>query len=242
MRRALLLLVLAAACGSATDDPDASGAADSPADTLAPDTAAHPAGVWADDGAGAIDYMRSRAFDFTGDAAAERVLVSAHGPSYDSLQIGLAITDTAGDTLWADGWSSLHYFRYEPLAGKPDTTVARIVRNHVDALVADDRFSDAGLPAALQRGGSSEDVREAVRYHLAELDWREESGLTPADVTPPQAHSSLDASLIAPMRVDAVMNELLARPAFMYYAGGEATYAIGWSGRESAFVRLYSCC
>jgi len=28
----------------------------------------------------------------------------------------------------------------------------------------------------------------------------------------------------------------------MYYAGGEATYAIAWSNIEKAFVRIYSCC
>jgi hypothetical protein len=39
-----------------------------------------------------------------------------------------------------------------------------------------------------------------------------------------------------------VLAEVRTRPSFMYYAGGEATYAIAWSDRESAFVRTHSCC
>jgi hypothetical protein len=42
--------------------------------------------------------------------------------------------------------------------------------------------------------------------------------------------------------VRAVAAELAAGPTFAYFAGGEATYVIGWSVREQAFVRLFACC
>lgn len=245
MRRCVLTLIvipLAGACGGNGDGAATADNVRAQADSASRDSSAIRAPDWPAPGADTIAVELARSFDFTGDGDPERIRVEAAGVAYDSLQIALTITGPAGDTLWTDGWPSLHYFKYEPLEGKSDTTIARTVRNHVAALVHDDKFGEAGLPAALRRGGDAGAVSEAVRYHLAELDWRAAAGLRPRDATPPDAHSSIRADAVAPLRVESVVNELLARPSFMYYAGGEATYAIGWSEREQAFVRLYSCC
>lgn len=243
MTRALLLCALAgaAACSSARDD--ATRAADGvPADTAVSGEAADTA--WPRPGARAIAVHRTRALDFTGDGRAEEIRVTATGPRYDSLHIALDITDAAGDTLWREQWQSIQYFIYDDITSRDDTAVARIVRGHVDELLADDRFGmSGGLPAPLRHGGDPAAVmREAVTYHLAELDWRRQRGLRPAQPTPPDAHSLISAANVQRDRVAAVLSELAVRPSFMYYAGGEAVYAIAWSEAERAFVRIYSCC
>lgn len=219
-----------AAAADTGDTSDATGTADASAE-----------GWQTDSG---ISYRRERALDLTGDGQPETVIASAAGPAYDSLDIAITIEGQRGDTLWHEGWPSLLYFKYDPLEGKADTTVARIVRDHVDLLLETDRFTmGGGLPAALRRGGDPDaTMREAVHYHLAELDYRAGAGLTPVDATPPEGYSSINADDVATTRVDAVLEEVKASPSFMYYAGGEATYVLAWSEREGALVRIYSCC
>lgn len=222
----------------ACDDPEVREEAPS-AEAPAPAPAAEQ---WPDEHA-RVNLARERAVDLTGDGRAEVVAVTAQGARYDSLRIALTIISASGDTLWRDAWSSLHYFKYDGLEGKADTTVARVVRAHVDSLLHEGRFTLRGMPARLTQGtGADAAMREAVRYHLAELDWRGGADLTPADPLPASAHDRIDAARVAPERVDVVIRELREHPVFWYYAGGEATYAIAWSDREHAFVRLYSCC
>lgn len=235
MRAAWALLAVGIiACGERGVD-DAAPAAEA----AAPPTAADQ---WQDEQA-PVDLARERAVDLTGDGRAEVVAVTAQGARHDSLRIALTIMAASGDTLWRDAWSSLHYFKYDGLEGKADTTVARVVRAHVDSLLHESRFTTRGMPARLMQGtGADAAMRESVRYHLAELDWRGGADLTPADPLPASAHDRIDAARVAPERVDVVIRELRELPVFWYYAGGEATYAIAWSEREHAFVRLYSCC
>jgi hypothetical protein len=243
MRAMLVLMTLAfAACDRSAPDPGA--APTTPADGAAA-AATAPAvpgsAEWPQ--AGPVNLLRERAVDFTGDGAAERVIITAHGPAHDALDISLVIRTAGGDTLWTDGWQSSHYFKYDSLDGKSDAEVQQTVRAHVDSLLADNRFSDRGLPQRLHGGGSSRDQqREAVRYHLAELDWRGRADLRPADPTPNEAYARIEPQHVVMERVNVVLEELERRPAFWYYAGGEEVYAIAWSVREHAFVRLYSCC
>jgi hypothetical protein len=246
----LALILVQAACGQTA--PGAGGNADTAA--AGPDTSV-PSGAGpasADSGraadhwpaAGPVDYRREHAVDLTADGRSETMVVTARGPAYDSLDIALTIQGPDGDTLWHEAWPSLHYFKYDVREGKPDSTVMRIVRDHVVELLASDRFNmQGGLPAVLQRAGDPDAImREAIHYHLAELDWRRNAGLSPAAVTPPAGFSEISTDQVAMDRVDAVLAEVRTRPSFMYYAGGEATYAIAWSDRENAFVRTHSCC
>jgi hypothetical protein len=245
---ALGVTVSAAACGDrsgAERDASAGTGADSAAVGASGGAAAAAGATVEWPATGAIRVQRERTLDLTGDGTTERVLVSAHGPTYDALDVELAITTARGDTLWYEQWSSMHYFKYDAREGKPDSAVARIVRGHVDALLADDSFTTGGLPAALRRGGTAAgqaSMREAVEYHLAELDWRRGADMVPSDPTPPDAYDRIRVENVGAPRVTVVIEELMARPAFTYYAGGEATYAIAWSEREHAFVRIYACC
>lgn len=245
----MLLLV---SCAQTAPD---SNAVDGAADTIANGPAANDAGTapgseaprsatgaWSENGP--IDYRRERAIDLTGDGGSETVIAAARGPAYDSLDISVTIVAPTGDTLWHEAWPSLLYFKYEPLEGKADSTVQRIVTDHVEQLTEAERFTmDGGLPAVLRRGGDPAAImREAVHYHLAELDWRREAGLSPAVPTPPEAWSAISTESVPGDRVAAVLDDLRGAPSFMYYAGGEATYVIAWSDREAAFVRIFSCC
>jgi hypothetical protein len=228
-----LLAVSMIACGE-RDVGNEAPVAEAPAPPIATEQ-------WQDEQA-PVDLARERAIDLTGDGRAEVVAVTAQGARHDSLRIALTIRTASGDTLWRDTWSSMHYFKYDGLEGKADTTVARIVRAHVDSLLHESRFTTRGMPARLTQGAAAVAMHEAVRYHLAELDWRGGADLTPADPLPASAHDRIDAARVAPERVDVVIRELRELPVFWYYAGGEATYAIAWSDREHAFVRLHSCC
>ena len=232
-----LLCAVSAACGGADEQPDERPVGDSLA--VAPDSA------WPGVNAGDISIRRSREIDFTRDGRNETIDVSARGPRYDSLDIALVITGADGDTLWWEDWTSLHYFKYVDINTHTPDSIARVVQAHVDTLLHDTHFSmTGGLPALLRRTTTPpEDImREAVAYHLAELDWRRTAGLRPSQPTPPAGYSAVSASNVPADRVSNVMQELMSYPSFMYYAGGEATYAIAWSRLENAFVRIYSCC
>ena len=251
MRRPLALalagILVSAACGQSP--PDA--AADASGESARPDTGV-ATGAVADTGiaaetwpaSGPIDYRRERDVNLTADGRGETVVVTARGPAYDSLDIMLTIHGPDGDTLWHEAWPSLLYFKYDVREGKADSTVMRIVSDHVEQLLARDRFNmQGGLPAVLQQAGDPDAImREAIHYHLAELDWRRRAGLPAAAATPPDGFSEISTDQVASDRVDAVLAEVRTRPSFMYYAGGEATYAIAWSDRENAFVRTHSCC
>jgi hypothetical protein len=197
---------------------------------------------WQEPGAGWVNVRRQRAYDLTSDGAAEEIVATAEGPSYDSLTVTLVIRTAARDTLWLHSWPSLLYFQYDPLAGKADTTVARIVRAHVDSLVHESRFSERGLPPMMRRDGAGAMMDESVQFHLAEIDFRGQANLEARDPTPAGSWDRINAANVVPARVRAVREELEAGPTFMYYAGGEASYVLGWSPREQSFVRLFSCC
>jgi hypothetical protein len=205
-------------------------------------TAVAPQHDWAAAGAGAMHVRRERQYDLTGDGQPETVLIDARGPRYEDLDITLVITNAAGDTLWVDGWRSEYYFHDDLLDDKADEEVARTVRDHVDDLLADRRFHPRGMPPGMVGGDPSDTMRESVRYHLAELDWRRRVDLEPAEPTPPNAFDRIDPNTVAEPRAQVVIDELQQGPTYSWFAGGEASYVIGWSVREQAFVRLFACC
>jgi hypothetical protein len=221
--------------GAAPGEGDGVPVADRPHSGAATDS-------WPADPAAPVTLRRERAFDLTGDGSAETFIVTADGPAYDSLQIRLVIRTVAGDTLWADGWNSIHYFQYDPIDGRPAAEIARIVQAHVDTLLHESRFTRNGPRARAQLGNLPDLVGESVSYHLAELDWRNSASLRPSDPMPPGSYDRIDASRVAPARTAAVVQELMAGPTYSYYAGGEVSSIIGWSAREHSLVRLCHCC
>lgn len=233
---ALFAIALIAACSDAREAPDA------PAANVEAPAAAEPSDAWPM--SAPVAMRRVRDIDFTGDGTDERLIATVQGMDYDSLDISVTIESAAGDTLWHEAWNSRLYFVYDGLEGKADSTVQRIVREHVDRLLQDDRFAmDGGLPPPLRQGTGMDDMkREAVRYSLAELDYRRNWDLLQSDAIPTDAYSDIAEVSIEDERVEAALQDVADSPTFMYFAGGEATYAIAWSQRENAFLRLHSCC
>ena len=234
----LLLSGALFACGGSDEqraqETGNDSAAEVAADTIWPQSIAEP-----------ISLRRSREIDFTRDGRDERIDVTAHGPGYDSLDIAFVIVGADGDTLWREAWKSIDYFKYDNIHANAPDSVAHIVQANVDTLLHDSRFGMmGGLPAPLRRSSTPPEnsMREAIKYHLAELDWRRAVGLRPSQPTPPAGYSVINDTTVTRERADSVLREVTAHPSFMYYAGGEATYAITWSGIEQAFVRIYSCC
>jgi hypothetical protein len=84
-------------------------------------------------------------------------------------------------------------------------------------------------------------LRETIAFDVAVDAERRRLGLTPADTLPTSAAQS-PPPVSDTARVRALAAELRAAPAFRYFAGGEATYAVAWSPRERRFVTVYSCC
>lgn len=232
-----LPVLLLAAC-DAGDAPDAPGTG-SPATPASSSTVAD---AWPVDDAAGVNVRRERRANLTGTNAQDVIIVTAQGPRYDSLDIRLYITNAQGDTLWADAWNSAYYFYYDDVAGRSRMDVGRTVQAQVDTLLDDSRITARGLPELMQGADYGDLFQESTRYHLAELDWRNRASLRPAELTPPEAYDRISVEEVAPARVGVVLSEVISGPTYWYYAGGEASYIIGWSVREHAFVRIFSCC
>jgi hypothetical protein len=229
-----------AACGDARDVSQARPGAAGPAPATGSAGEASP--DWPGSEEAGINLRRERAARLTGAAQPDIIVITARGPRFDSLDVRLVIHSAAGDTLWSDEWNSAYYFYYDPAEGRTRLEIGRTVQAHVDTLLHESRFSERGMPA-LMRGADYGDLfRESVRYHLAELDWRNRAGLQPAEPTPREAYDRINVEHVVPARVGVVRSEVSAGPTYWYYAGGEASYVIGWSVREHAFVRIFSCC
>lgn len=185
----------------------------------------------------AIRYARERRVDLTGDHVRERVVVTATGPTYDSLNVVLEIQSDDGTPLYTDRWSSARYFSHEPRAGKPDSTVRRIVLSHLQTLLADSAFTPAGSSAPATRIDTA-----AVEHDLREMTVRAAHAL--ADTIP--LTSALDAEVrrttIRRTSLDSAIAALTGKPRFTYSAGGELTYTIAWYPRMARFVRTQACC
>jgi hypothetical protein len=232
----IAVLVVLGACGDARDSRAASS------DDGSQLRNGSATGTWPGSEEAGIHLRRERAAHLTGAAQPETIVVTAQGPRYDSLDIRLVIRSAAGDTLWSDEWNSSFYFYYDSVEGKTRLEVARMVQAHVDTLLHGSRFNDRGLPGVLSGADYSDLSRESVRHHLAELDSRRRAGLRPAQPTPRDAYDRIRVETVDASRVDAVHAEVSSGPTYWYYAGGEASYVIGWSVQESAFVRIFACC
>jgi hypothetical protein len=249
--------LLLAACGDGRDAtrarpgdegvppaPSVPGAPGVPGTGLVPGDA-RPGGAspeWPADAGAGVNLRREASFPLSGGAAPDQVVVTAQGPRYAALEIRLVIRDAQGDTLWADGWSSSEYLDFVGAAGLTEEEARSRVQAQVDSLLHPSRVRSSGLPRLEQGGVTRERVRESVTYHLAELDWRNRASLRPVEVTPGSAFDRIAPTDVAPERVAVVTEEVLAGPTFRYSAGEGVTYVIGWSVREHAFVRVYSCC
>lgn len=190
--------------------------------------AASPTGV-------AIAHAASR--DLTGDGRPEQVRVTARGPSYEKLDVRLAILDAAGAELYAHAWTTDSYFKYTEPAQRSAAADRRKVETQLARLVADTAFTHRFTVDA--RGRRSEIDTAAIRYHLAETALAERQG---GGAAGRPVLSAVDASKVADTLVTRVADDVRGKPSYTYFAGGEETYTIRWSERLRRFVRVFACC
>lgn len=188
---------------------------------------------------------RRRAIDLTGDGVPESLVVTAAGDRSDSLQVRLEIRSKDGERRYADSWSSRAYFSYDAdFASVPDSARERRVREQLDRLLSDSAFTAAGRGTRSDSAQRRGEMRDAIRFDLAERRWRIEHGVPRGVELPIAGHEALNeyARRIPADSVERLVDELWGMPTFRYFAGGEVTYIVAWSDRLGRFVRIFACC
>ena len=186
-----------------------------------------------------MNLSRDRAIDLTRDGSPERLLVTARGPRYDSLDVRLEIRGAGDSLLYEARWGSELYFFYDPAAGQPDSAIQRKVVQAIDRLLHDSAFV---RPRVAGPKGVMPVDTSVVRYDLAEYDWRKANGVGPFAELPPAADPGIDGMRIEPARVMRIAGETAAEPSFTFFSGGELTRTLVWSPTERRFVRVFECC
>ena len=190
-----------------------------------------------------INHERIAFGDLTGNAAAEKMILSARGPKIDSLQVRLEIRGAGDSVLYASTWNSRFYFQYLDRASMSDSAADSTVRRHLAAVLVDSAFR-IGLRGSSADTMRASMMRDAIRYDIATNQLRTAHGLPLGAELPPSAHDSVNvlAAAVPKARIDALYEELKGKKSFTYFAGGEVTYSIAWSDREKRFVTIFSCC
>ena len=227
MIRLPTLAVLAAVCLACAPSGDRPG--DRPADRPG-DSSATPSDTAA--------FHRERVVDFARDGHPFTIVVEGRGPAADSLQVRLRIV--RGDTVYhrAD-WTTRLYGRYDARPVSADSSRRR-ARAQLDRILSDSAFAPV---AAFLGGARNRDamLRETVAFDVAVDAERKQLGLGYADSLPLAAAQSPPPTTDR-ARVQALVAELRDAPAFRYFTGGEATYAVAWSAAERRFVTVFACC
>lgn len=225
----------ALACGEKTDVSGATPAV--AAGAAAPARGAVPAG-------GDLLLRNETYRELDGDDEnAERLVATLSKGPLDSMMVRLEIRSSKDRTLYRHEWPAIAYVKYEDPGSTNDSArVMRVARRELTKLLADSAFI-RGTDAPRYSGKTTADL-DAIRYDLAEHDYRTAKSLKKWDPLPPGAHDEINtfARAVAASRVQAVAAETANRPAFKYYAGGEENYVIAWSSSEGRMVRIAACC
>ena len=197
----------------------------------------------------AINIVKDRAEDLTGDGVAEKISLTARGSEIDSLPVRLEIRSADDSVLYAASWNSHFYFQYLDRPAMSDAAADSTVRRRLDEVLLDTAFrivpADAGKPMRTPADTIQSDMmRDAIRYDIATNQWRTQHGLGLGAEVPPAAHDSINmmAAAVPRAQIDALFEELRGKKTFTFFAGGEVTYSIAWSAREQRFVTVFSCC
>ena len=190
-----------------------------------------------------ISFRRTREVDLSGDRRAERFVVLATGPRYDSLAVTLEIRSPEDSLLYTDSWDSGLYFRPDERAQLTDSAVEQRVRAQIDSVLGSTAFRPGGTELTTDERMNREGMHDAVRYDVAEDMWRRANNV-PVDSSTPQAAMEAVAQLardsVSDTRVESLVAELRDRPTFRYFAGRDAVYVLAWSDEERRFVIVWT--
>jgi len=180
-----------------------------------------------------IRYSDERLIDVTGDSVRDRIVVTATGPSYDSLDVVLEIQSEDGTPLYTDRWSSRRYFAAAARAALTDSAARSVVLARLGALLADSAFTRTGdTSSALARvdtGTVEHDLREILvrARHMLPDTVRLRGALA----------NEVGRMTIPRTRLDSVLTAIHRKPRFTYAAGDSVTYTVAWDPKLARFVR-----
>ncbi|MCR4341298.1 MAG: hypothetical protein NUW01_15580 [Gemmatimonadaceae bacterium] len=230
-----IIAVVIAGCGGERSGPDATTVSTS-----------HPAGPATGVVAGGSDlWWRNETYrELDGDEEnAERLVATVSKGPLDLTMVRLEIRTSKDRILYRHEWPATSYMKYgAPGSAKDSAAVLRAAELQIGKIFADSAFITGS--AAPRYSGKTEPDLDAIRYDIAEHEYRTANALKRWAPLPAGAYDELNtfARAVPLARIQAVAAETGAMPAFWYYAGGEETYVVAWSPTEGRLVRIASCC
>ncbi|MGI8617497.1 MAG: hypothetical protein ACR2L6_00200 [Gemmatimonadaceae bacterium] len=174
---------------------------------------------------------------------AERLVATVSKGPLDSTMVRLEIRTSKDRILYRHEWPAVAYMKYDaPGSAMDSAAVLRATELQLSQLFSDSAFI-IGSQAPRYSGKSEPDL-DAIRYDVAEHEYRVAKSLKIWAPLPANAHDEINtlARAVPLARIQAIAAETRPMPAFWYYAGGEETYAIAWSTSEKRMVRIAACC
>lgn len=174
---------------------------------------------------------------------AERMVVTVSKGPLDSTIVRFEIRTSKDRILYRHEWPAASYMKYdEPGSAKDSVAVLRETERQLDRFFGDSAFIRGS--AAPSYGGRAEGDLDAIRYDIAEHEYRAANALKLWEPLTAAGRNEINTrSRAVPLaRVQAVAADTRDAPAFKYYAGGEETYVIAWSTSEGRMVRIFACC
>jgi hypothetical protein len=230
-----IIAVIIAGCGGEQSSPDTTNV-----------SMGQPAGPATGAVAGGSDlWWRNETYrELDGDEEnAERLVATVSKGPLDSTIVRLEIRTSKDRILYRHEWPAVSYVKYgDPGSASDSAAVLRETERQVARLFTDSAFIRGADAQAYT--GNADAAFDAIRYDIAEHEYRAAKSLKVWEPLPRDAHDEINtlARGVLPARIQAVAADTRGMPAFKYYAGGEETYVIAWSTSEGRMVRIFACC
>lgn len=177
------------------------------------------------------------------DENAERLVATVSDAPLDSTMVRLEIRTSKDGLLYRHEWPAVSYVKYgDPGSASDSVVVLRETERQLGRIFNDSAFI-TGSAAPGYTGKADADL-DAIRYDVAEHEYRAAKSIKRWDPLPAGAHGEINtfARAVLVARIQAIATETRDKPAFKYYAGGEETYVVAWSPSEGRMVRIAACC
>ena len=177
------------------------------------------------------------------DENQERLVATVSKGPLESTSVRFEVRSSKDRILYRHDWPAVSYVKYgEPGSAKDSAVVLNEARRQIGVIFADSAFLNGA--AAPRYSGKTDTDLDAIRYDIAEHEYRTAKGLKKWEPLPPAAYTELEthARMVPLARIQQVAAETRDKPAFRFYAGGEENYVIAWSASEGRMVRIAACC
>lgn len=177
------------------------------------------------------------------DENQERLVATVSNAPLESTTVRLEVRTSKDKILYRHEWLAVSYTKYgDPGTAADSVVVLRETQRQLGRIFGDSAFIRGSAAPGLS--GKTDADLDAIRYDIAEHEYRAAKSLKKWQALPPAAYTELEtfARMVAVDRIRKVAAETRDGPAFRYYAGGEETYVIAWSPSERRMVRIAACC